>query len=101
MNKILLSLFFALVDVLITAIVKVAAGTTTPKKLIEAVVEQISRSDMTGEEKLNAVKALLSEAAEDLRNELHALPESLKNLIIETAVAKLKHKFGQLSVSHE
>lgn len=97
MKKLLISVLFGLADVLISAVVKTLTGSTVGKRFIQELVATASRSDKTGTEKLAAVQQLIADTQGPLRAELDALPGNLKNLIIETAVAKLKHKLGQLT----
>lgn len=96
MKKILLKFLFSLADILVTAVVKVVSGSTVPKRFIQELVKKAGNSDLSGEEKLAAVKQLIADTGGQVGVELDALPGTLKNLIIEIAVAKLKNRVGQL-----
>lgn len=101
MKKLLITALLALADVLVSVVVKTLTGSTVGKRFIQGLVATASRSDASGAEKLAAVQQLIANTQGPLRAELNALPDTLKHLIIETAVAKLKHKLGQLTPRHE
>lgn len=96
LKNILLQLLLALADILVTALVKAVAGSTAPKQLLSGLVETMNRTDMSGAERWTEVQALAAAAKADFKADLHRLPDSLKNLVIELSVAKAKAKIGQL-----
>ncbi len=96
LKKIALGILMFLADVVVSAVIKAVSGSTAPKKLIDGLVNKVAESDDPPEVKLQHVTKLIDEAKRDFRDDLHKLPNSLKNLVIEMAVTKAKARAGAL-----